>query len=67
MTLQASYEKASKVCISKMFLWERYEAGQYWLTEEITEEKLDLIPGVVAKRAAIKDQITMWIKELDMV
>ena len=64
LELQLNLEKASYEIIETLFLYEKYENGNCWRTVDEVNEGLDKISGSTAKKCALKDNITVYVKGL---
>ena len=54
-------EKANEDYIDRIFLWERFQAGECWMTREEFNMRLEETPRKGAKLSSLKDQITFWV------
>ena len=64
LELQLNLEKTSYEIIETLFLYEKYENGNCWRTVDEVNEGLEKISSSTAKKCALKDNITIYVKDL---
>ena len=67
---ELSLKKEEKSCegyFDILFLWNLHEDGKFWRTEQQVEEELLKISGIKAKRNALKEKITIYVKGLEFI